>query len=258
MNRRRVTARSRAIATSLICLALAACAAERPMVHGKMSDAKPHPGVAGAMKLPIHGIDVSKWQGNIDWNAVRDAGTEFVFIKVTEGGDVFDNRFLINWAGAKAAGIARGGYHFVYWCRPALEQVAWFEKHLPADPDALPPVLDVEWNGHSKTCPRRVPRAEALEMMRVMLSALAQHSGKRPIIYTDMNFFKDVLQEGGFEEYPLWIRSTAAEPQQRYDRHWYFWQYTTTGRVPGIKGNVDRNVFFGTAEMWTKFMNGDL
>jgi lysozyme len=258
MTRRALAVSLRPLAAWLVCLVLSACAAEQSMTYGKMTDARPHPGVAPAFKLPIHGIDVSKWQGVIDWEAVRDAGTQFAFIKVTEGGDRFDDRFLVNWAGAKAAGIPRGGYHFVYWCRPALEQVAWFEQHLPADPDALPPVLDVEWNNASKTCPRRVPREEALQMMDVMLSALARHTGKRPIIYTDINFFKDVLQEGGFEQYPLWIRSTAAEPQQRYDRRWYFWQYTTTGRVPGIRGAVDRNVFFGTADMWAKFQTGEL
>ena len=69
----------------------------------------------------IHGIDVSKYQGDIDWNKVKDSGVKFVWIKATEGGDHTDEKFAANWAGAKAAGIPRGAYHFVYWCRPANE-----------------------------------------------------------------------------------------------------------------------------------------
>src|ERR1700679_3322509 len=66
---------------------------------------------------PIQGIDVSKYQGNIDWNAVANSGVKFAWIKATEGGDRADERFEANWAGAKQVGIARGAYHFVYWCR---------------------------------------------------------------------------------------------------------------------------------------------
>src|SRR5271169_5364327 len=72
---------------------------------------------------PIHGIDVSKFQGDIDWNAVANSGVKFAWIKATEGGDRADARFQANWEGAKAAGIPHGAYHFVYWCRPPLEEI---------------------------------------------------------------------------------------------------------------------------------------
>ncbi|WP_332680614.1 glycoside hydrolase family 25 protein [Bosea sp. (in: a-proteobacteria)] len=208
-------------------------------------DARPHPGVEAARRYAIQGIDISRWQGEIDWASVKAAGTRFAYIKATEGGDHIDPAFLRNWEGARRAGVARGAYHFVFWCRPAHEQAVWFKQHIPNDPDALPPVLDVEWNGHSKTCPKKVERSLALEKIRLMLTELEQHTGKKPVIYTDITFHKDVL-EGEFDDYPYWIRSTAAKPEARYhDRRWAFWQFTTTGRVPGIKGDVDRNAFFG-------------
>lgn len=231
---------------------LAACA-QPPAGVDVSGDARPHPGVARARLLPVHGVDVSRWQGSIDWVALRQGGARFAFIKATEGGDHIDPRFREHWEGARAAGVPRGAYHFVYWCRPAIEQAAWFERHLPRDPDALPPVLDLEWNGHSKTCPRTLPREQAREKVRVMLDALERHTGKRPIIYTDITFHRDVLA-GAFDDYSYWLRSTAAEPAERYERdHWTFWQYTTTGRVPGVTGAVDRNAFHGTEAQWSRF-----
>ncbi|GGG46922.1 glycoside hydrolase family 25 protein [Chelatococcus composti] len=247
----------RLVVTSLAALALVACSS-MDSFYPEKGDRKPHPGVAKAHRYPIHGIDVSRWQGDIDWTAVRRAGTQFVFIKATEGGDHIDPNFYKNWEGARAAGIPRGAYHFVYWCRPAHEQAEWFRQHIPNDPDALPPVLDVEWNGHSRTCPQKVPREVALEKIRLMLAELEAHTGKRPIIYTDITFHQEVL-ENELPGYHFWVRSVAAEPEERYNnRRWTFWQFTTTGRVPGVKGDVDRNAFFGTADMWEKFKKGQL
>ncbi len=81
------------------------------------------------------------------------------------------------------------------------------------------------------------------------------HTGKRPIIYTDITFHKDVLEGGEFADYPFWLRSVAAEPEERYvDRRWTFWQWTTTGRVPGVRGDVDRNVFNGSEKDWDEWL----
>ena len=93
---------------------------------------------------PVQGIDVSKYQGDVDWSAVANSGVKFAWIKATEGGDRVDERFQANWQGAKEVGIPRGAYHFVYWCRAPIEEAAWFEQNVPVEADALPPVLDVE------------------------------------------------------------------------------------------------------------------
>lgn len=225
---------------ALVLAALSACA------QRESSDPVPS-------DFPVHGIDVSKYQGHIDWAAVRTAGTGFVFMKATEGGDHLDSAFARNWEGARQAGIPRAAYHFMFWCRPAHEQLAWFKQIVPQDEDALPPVLDVEWNNKSK-CPQGMPKALALQKMHVILDGMERHYGKRPIIYTDINFHKDVMQ-GEFKDYPVWVRSVRAYPGRRYDnRRWTFWQYTEQGRVPGIQGHVDRNVFYGSTRDWARFL----
>lgn len=249
---------------ALLASSLGGCSVTEPITHKRsamrvshvVGDARPHPGVSHAKRYPIHGIDVSKWQGDIDWQAVKRSGVKFAFIKATEGGDHVDDRFEQNWAGAKAAGVMRGAYHFVFWCRSAVEQAAWFEKHIPRDPEALPPVLDVEWNPQSRNCPGKISPELAREKMTIMLKHLERHTGKRPIIYTDITFNQEVLAGGHFEDYPFWVRSTAADPKERYDdRRWALWQYTTTGRIPGIAGNVDRNTFNGSQQQWLAFMD---
>jgi lysozyme len=245
---------------ALAALSLASCSASgsAERAHYPMkSDTKPHDGVKKAHSFPIHGIDISKWQGDIDWQAVKSAGTKFAFIKATEGGDHLDERFHANWAGAKAAGIPRAAYHFVFWCRSAEEQADWFRRHVPRDPGALPPVLDVEWNGHSRTCPKKIDSDLARKKIAILLKAMEEHTGKKPIIYTDIPFHADVLK-GHLPEYDFWLRSTAAEPHERYDnREWSFWQYTTTGRVPGIAGAVDRNAFGGSSKEWAEYLKAN-
>lgn len=244
----------RAFAIGAVLL-LGACGGGAERAHYPLkSDAKPHPGVVSAHDYPIHGIDISRYQGEVDWDEVKRAGTAFVFIKATEGGDHLDEKFHANWRGAKAAGIPRGAYHFMFWCRPADEQAAWFKQNVPKDPGALPPVLDLEWNGHSKLCPKKIDVELARRKIEIMLKAMEDHTGKKPIIYTDMTFHEDVLVDR-LPNYSYWLRSVAAKPEERYERRpWTFWQFTTTGRLPGIKGAVDRNAFAGSSKQWRAFL----
>lgn len=202
----------------------------------------------------IHGIDVSKYQGNIDWNAVRNSGVKFVWIKATEGGDYLDEKFAQNWAQAKQAGVPQGAYHFMYWCRPAAEQAQWFIQNVPKDPEALPPVLDVEWNPTSKTCPRPVPADVARTEMKIILEAMERAYGKKPVIYTSVNFYRDVLR-GELTDYPMWVRCVKSYPAVIYGRRrWHFWQHSAHAHVPGIRGNVDENAFYGSPREWRAFL----
>ena len=197
--------------------------------------------------------DVARYQGAIDFPKVYASGVHFVYIKATEGKDYVDPAFADNWRKARASGMAHGAYHFMTWCSTAAEQAAWFRKMVPADEDALPPVLDLEWNNAS-SCKNRFSKADVLEKIRVMLKAMEEHTGKLPIIYTDITFNRDILSGEHFDN-PFWVRSTAADPPDRYgSRRWMFWQWTQTGTIRGVRTEVDRNVFYGDENDWIVFL----
>ena len=131
---------------------------------------------------------------------------------------------------AKQAGIPHGAYHFVYWCRPAIEEATWFEQNVPVEDDALPPVLDVEPTPNSRTCRRHLERNATIADMKVMLDEMERHFGKRPIIYTSLDFYHAILADGAFADYPIWVRSTKHHPAVPYgSRPWKFWQYQADG-----------------------------
>ena len=203
----------------------------------------------------VQGVDVAKYQGPIDWPALKGAGVAFAFIKATEGGDRLDRRFQENWGNAKSAGVLRGAYHFFYFCSPAAAQAAWFIRNVPKERGSLPPVLDMEWNVHSPSCGQRVPRERALAEMRTFIRAIERHYGTRPVIYTTVDFHADVMK-GEFEGYDLWLRSTKDHVDDVYPSRrggWTFWQYTATGRAPGVEGDIDLNAFRGGKAAWRRW-----
>ena len=229
----------------------------RPKVHpAKFGDAKPVDfGRHSPHKFAVHGVDVSHWQNDIDWKALRTQGANFAFIKATEGGKHLDRLFMQNWHGAREAGIPRGAYHFFFWCRSAEEQAKWFIRNVPKEKGALPPVLDVEWYGNKRSCPRKPPRATVLNKMKVFMDKLEAHYGQRPIIYTTPDFYEDNLQ-GQFKGHSFWLRSVAAHPRKRYpNRPFAFWQYSGTGTSKrGVETQIDLNVFNGSVEGWHNWL----
>lgn len=208
----------------------------------------------GPAAFPVHGTDVSKYQGDIDWDAAHANGVSFAFIKATEGGDRIDEKFARNFSGTRAARIPRAAYHFYYFCTPAAQQAAWFIRNVPADPSALPPLIDLEWNPDSPTCTTRpAPETVRSEVM-IFSNALERHYGKRPLLYVTPDFYRDNLQ-GHFKSHQFFLRAVADHPSGVYpDRAWSFWQYSGTGSIPGIKGGADMNVFNGNIRSWKQWL----
>jgi lysozyme len=220
-------------------------------VHGpRFRDAKPiRFGRVSPRNYAVHGVDVSRWQGNINWGVLKKNGANFAYIKATDGGDHVDPMFRRNWNAAEAAGVKRGAYHFFYWCRSASHQAQWFIRHVPRDASALPPVIDVEWT-RSRSCPRHPSPASVRKKMQTFMDMLEAHYGQRPIIYTAPDFYEDNL-DGAFMSHPFWLRAVAEHPSKVYPgRRWVFWQYSGTGLSKGVGEKIDLNVFNGDAAAW--------
>jgi lysozyme len=193
----------------------------------------------------IHGIDVSHYQRRIAWKEVKDMQVRnirigFAFIKATEGTDRIDPQFRRNWVKAEEVGLPRGAYHFFHPARSARAQALNFIETVNLKTNDLPPVLDVETtNGRSTR--------EVKEKVKEWLDIVEAHYGVRPIIYTNADFYEKQLGDE-FNRYPLWVAHYFQPVAPRIGRKWQFWQHSERGRVNGIRGAVDFNVFNGDGD----------
>ena len=250
----------------LICFCLGAtgCGTRSPAPHQtpqaavtstNFNDSDPHPWAdPSSVNHPVRGVDLSRFQTSVDWEAARAAGVTFAFIKATEGGDGLDPMFETHWTAAGNAGIRRGAYLFYYHCRAPEDQARWFFRHVPRTPGALPPVLDMEWTPTSPTCTIRRDPAVIRADARRLIALLTDHYGTAPVLYTTVDFYEDNAL-GQLRGVEFWLRSVAAHPSDRYaGQPWAFWQYSATGLVPGIKGHVDLNAFAGSRRVWAEWL----
>lgn len=180
------------------------------------------------------GIDVSFYQKDIQWWKLEDV--HFAFIKATEGTSISDPRFKENWDSSKHHGILRGAYHFYRPYVRAKDQFQHFRSRVKIEAGDLPPVLDVEVN-----CNVYHMRKEVLTWLRLA----EEQYGVTPIIYCTYWYYKRYFDLPEFKKYPLWIANYVAEDLNEVTSNWHFWQHTSTGRIEGIPGHVDRNLFNG-------------
>lgn len=192
----------------------------------------------------IHGIDVSHHQGTIDWAELRNAMIErcpvrFVIIKATEGTGHIDENFNDNFYQAREHGFIRGAYHFWSNKTPAREQAYYFLKQVHLEEGDLPPVLDVEHK------PKDMPVDEFQREILAWLHIVEDKYHVKPIIYTYYKFKDAYLSDTRFDDYPYWIAHYYVDKVE-YKGKWKFWQHTDAGRLPGIKGYVDFNIYNGS------------
>ena len=193
----------------------------------------------------IHGIDISHHQGRIDWDELKDNGSinqcpiRFVMIKATEGSTQTDENFRDNFYQAREHGFTRGAYHFYSVHTPAYQQAAHFMKNVKLENGDLPPVLDVEHK------PKNQTDEEFKSSVKIWLETVENHYKVKPIIYTYFKFKMRYLNDSIFDEYPYWIAHYYVDSLE-YKGKWKFWQHTDVGRLPGIKGNVDFNIYNGS------------
>jgi len=199
------------------------------------------------------GIDVSDYQGSINWTKVKNDGIDFVFIKATEGVSILDSRLSAYRKDARAAGLICGYYHFFHPRSSMQGQIDNFcsaiEQLYPGD---LPPVLDLEvpeqWQSFNV--------AERIQLVKLWVEGVRAKLGVDPIIYCSAYFPDDILGNDPYlAKYPLWVahyRQGGPRVPQPWGI-WTFWQSSDAGRVSGIAGDVDLDQFNGSLQQLKKF-----
>ena len=183
------------------------------------------------------GIDVSHYQGYINWERVaREDNVTFAYVKATEGAGYVDDLYLRNLYGAKRVGIPVGVYHFFSPSASALVQLENFRDNVNPREQDLIPIVDVEKRGKGSL-------AQFQGRLKAFLDGVERMFGVKPIIYTGVNFYAKYL-EGRFTGYRFMVARYADEfPGLSEDVPIVLWQYSSTSYVDGIKGHVDRSVF---------------
>jgi lysozyme len=190
----------------------------------------------------LSGIDVSHYQGNVNWGSVKNAGCVFAFAKATEGTSVLDATFAANWAGMQSAGVIRGAYHFYRPQQDSTQQAQFFLSVVKIQPGDLPPVIDIEENDG-------VTGSALTGGVQNWLDIVAQGCGVTPIIYTRTSFWNQYF-DGSFGDYPLWLARYSSQPGALPNGWsvWTFWQYSQSLTISGVSGDVDHDYFNGSMD----------
>lgn len=227
-----------------LLMALAAGSSGWLLYSGTVWFNNPDPAV-----YPVQGVDVSHYQGEIDWTQLSQQDVSFAYIKATEGSSFTDERFAENWTAAQQAGIFTGAYHFFSFDSAGDTQADNFISVVPRVENTLPPVIDLEFYGDKADNPP--PVSEVSEKLDALIGRLTAYYGVAPVIYTTEACRKRYLK-GAYGNCPLWIRSVFAEPEAE---NWCFWQYNSRGRLEGYDGEeqlIDLNVYHGSRAEFLK------
>ncbi|HKG23872.1 MAG TPA: GH25 family lysozyme [Blastocatellia bacterium] len=197
------------------------------------------------------GVDVSHFQGAVNWDEVKGAGSSFAFTKATEGLNTVDPMFAANWPAMKDAGLLRGAYHFFHASEDATAQANHFMGIVRLQPGDLPPVLDVESGGLDG-----VSSSALVEGVTTWLGLVQQKTGFTPMLYVSPSFANGYL-ESKFGAYPLWVAEYGVSQPRATNgwEAWTFWQHSQSGAISGVNGTVDLDTFNGSAARLQAFAN---
>ena len=189
----------------------------------------------------VQGIDLSHFQSRVKWDDVAAEGISFGFVKATEGRGHVDSLFCRNWDEMRRVGIKRGAYHFFRPSIDGAEQAQNFIRAVDLTYGDLPPVVDIETDDD-------LPREVVVEQLKAWLYWVEMQYSIKPIIYTHYKFYNKFIA-GEFDKYPIWIAKYGGEPPRLgAGVKWWFWQYGNRGKLKGVDGYVDLNVFHGSRE----------
>ena len=196
----------------------------------------------------LQGIDVSHYQGLVNWKRVKEAGYSFAIAKATGGTRFVDSQFHNNWQGMREAGLVRGAYHFFHADEDPIAQAEHFIQTVSTlRPGDLPPIVDIEVTENIPT-PTIVARA------LVWIKYVEEKLGKKPMVYSSLSFYNRYLATD-FINYHFWVAEYSNRIEEpRVDRSWEMWQHSQSGSVPGINGDVDLNFFNGTMVQLRAFL----
>ena len=203
---------------------------------------------------PVRGVDLSSYQGSVDWNTLSAQNIRFAFIKATEGSSFVDPRFKDNWSAAAGTGLRIGAYHFFSFESSGEKQAKLFCDTVSSVNNMLPPVIDVEFYGkfHSE---KDIDVAEVKKELRTLVDILTDEYDMKPIIYADGSTYKTIVR-GDFDDCDLWFRSVYSGVPS--DISWTFWQYSNRHVLKGYEGKeryIDMNVFAGDVNAFEHYPN---
>ncbi len=203
---------------------------------------------------PVRGVDVSYYQGDIDWKVLADENIDFAFIKATEGSGHIDTKFEENWEQSGKTDLKRGAYHFFSFESRGEAQAEHFISVVPKEEGMLSPGVDIEFYGNRFYNKPDVEETRA--ELQSLLDVLEAYYGVKPLIYATESSYSTYIR-GAFDEYPLWIRNVYFSPNMGMPGKWTFWQYDSEARLRGYSGEekyIDLNVFHGKEAEWMNFL----
>lgn len=210
-----------------------------------------------AAQFEIKGVDVSSYQGDIEWNILSSQNISFAFIKATEGSSHVDKNFAKNFEEAQKTSLAVGAYHFFSYDSEGKTQAENFINTVVPFEGMLPPVIDLEFYGDKEKNPPE--RSEVEKQLKTMLIMLEEHYHQKPIIYATEKSYALYLSND-YVDYDIWIRNVISKPKLSDSRDWTFWQFTNRDKLDGYKGEekyIDVNVFHGSIEEYVAYLENN-